>query len=182
LHHGTLLFNTNIEVLRQCIRPEHSGYDDKSVKSADSSITNLKDHLPENTSLQDFREMLKMQLRIDFPETEEYRFDQEDINNIRQLAQDKYMTNEWNFEYAPKYHLTKDMPVQRQLSYDMQVEKGRIVKLKFYRKDKATLTELSKKLINTLHHPKEIEDVLISFNFAEEKLTFDPDEFLSGLF
>jgi len=61
LHHGTLLFNTDLQQLRKCIRPDHRHYHDRSVRSVDSRITNLIDHLPKGMDMTAFREHTRHQ-------------------------------------------------------------------------------------------------------------------------
>ena len=49
LHHGTILFDSDLEQLRKCIRPLHDHYNDRSVRSKDSRIINLRELLPAST-------------------------------------------------------------------------------------------------------------------------------------
>ena len=45
LHHGTLLFNSNLYMLKNSLNVEPGVYKDKAVKSKRSSVTNILEHL-----------------------------------------------------------------------------------------------------------------------------------------
>lgn len=171
LHHGTLLFNTDLITLRKCIRPEHRDYVDMSIRSNDSSITNLVDHLPPGFSIDDFRKMLIDQIKEDYPEIVEYSFDERDIESIQVLAESKYSTEEWNFSYSPKYELQKTFTLGGEdIMMEMKTEKGFIQEIAFHSGTKKVWEELSQQLIQTLHHPEKISrkleqmDVVTEFN------------------
>ncbi len=182
LHHGTLLFNTDPELLRKCIRPAHTGYLDKSVRSADSETTNLIDHLPEDYNMQDFRETLITQVKIDFSGVSTYIFSKEDKIAIRKLVNEKYSGMEWNFGYSPRYKLEREIWVRDDvLKVVISAEKGRITSLEI-RKDGKILKEISESLIGCMHHPAPILDVLNKINFAQFMKGIEPEAFVAGLF
>jgi lipoate-protein ligase A len=183
LHHGTLLFNSKLEDLRKCIRPEHKNYNDKSVKSVDSKITNLSDHLPPNMQMEDFRNLLIQQIRIDFPGIIEFEFSAGDKENIRKLADEKYSSKAWNFAYSPKYDLIKDIQIAgRNYRLQLSSEKGRISKMSIAMDEEEIMQEISVALVHTLHHPKEINDVLNNTKFADHLNKEGREEFIRGLF
>lgn len=157
LHHGTLLFNTDLTLLRKCIRPEHRDYVDMSIRSNDSSITNLVEHLPPGFSIDDFRKMLIDQIKEDHPEIVEYSFNERDKKLIQELAETKYSTDEWNFSYSPKYELQRTFKLGgEEIRMDMKTEKGFIREISFHEGTVQVWQELSQALKHTLHHPEKI--------------------------
>jgi len=182
LHHGTLLFDTDPALLRKCIRPEHTGYRDKSVRSADSKTTNLVDHLPENFNLADFRQALIKQVKLDFPEIRRYNFSEADRLGIRKLVEEKYAGIEWNFGYSPGYTLEREIWFRDEaVKLVLKTEKGRISALQIT-KEGTILKEISDMLTGLMHHPEPILDVLNKINFAKFMKNTEPEAFVAGLF
>lgn len=91
LHHGTLLFDTNLEVLEKVLIQNEIKVKAKGVKSIRARVTNIKEHT--SISSKDFFEGLKNYLQADF---EGYNFSKQDELNINKLINEKYSTYEWN--------------------------------------------------------------------------------------
>ncbi len=183
LHHGTLLFDSDLVALRKCIRPAHSGYTDRSIRSADSHIRNLSEHLPEKMNMQQFRDTLVEQVKEDFPGISEQHFSTQDRKAIQELIENKYASMEWNFEYSPKYELIKEFKLGEELiKLEMRCEKGKIKQVAFYKGDQAAYTELARTLSNELHHPGSISEALKKNHFAEKHSGIDLHELMNGLF
>jgi len=183
LHHGTLLFNSNHDNLRKCIRPKHQGYNDKSVRSVDSRVTNLIDHLPTGFDMDTFRAALTKQLTEDFPGTNSIEFSNDDKQAIRAMVEEKYGRMEWNFGYSPRYALKKKFFLsETEIEIDIKTEKGRISYISFEEGRNAELNILSDMLLGIMHHPASIKDVLNSFKFTKIRGDKMPDELLAGLF
>lgn len=177
LHHGTLLFDSNLDELRRCIRPSHQDYTDKSIKSVDSSISNLRDHLPRHIDIIGFKEQIIMQATEDFPNIKEYGFSQGDIDQIKVLVSEKYATEEWNFAYSPKYQLKRNVDLgSLDIDIEMHCEKGHIKEVQFNTDTGRIWPDLSDKLKSTLHHPSYVldilknEEALIQTNISIDKL------------
>ena len=183
LHHGTILFSSNLERLRKCIRPAHSNYSDKAIRSAESSIANITDHLPEKMNLDKFRKILINQIKLDFPGIAGYSFSMEDKQKIRKLVHDKYSSPDWNFGYSPKYSLSNEITFREEkYRIDLRTENGLIREIRFSNKGSEVFTRLSRHLKNVLHHPKTIKDVFLSINFAMGTDHSNPDELIAALF
>ncbi len=54
LHHGTLLFASDIADISGALRIAPEKYQDKAVKSVSKRITNISSHLPEPMAVTDF--------------------------------------------------------------------------------------------------------------------------------
>ncbi len=182
LHHGTLLYNTDPENLRNCITPAHTAYDDKSVRSVDSKTTNLAEHLPGDFSMEDFKNALIRQAMLDFPDVSTYSFTEKDRIAIQKLVDDKYSGLEWNFGYSPKYGLNRDMWIGDQpVKISLKTEKGRISSLQV-NIDGKNMDGLFARLVGIMHHPGPVLDVLNKFNFASMIKSISPEAFLTALF
>lgn len=183
LHHGTLLFNTDLEILRKCIRPEHKGYEDKSVRSADSSITNLSDHLPDNFNIHDLKDLITEQARHDFPGIKEYTFSRDDLESIQKLADEKYKTIEWNYGYSPGYKFQKSLMIAgRMYGLELESKNGRIHNISLSGEQAENFNPLFNALSNAYHHPEIIEDIILNPKFANVLSEKDATDFILGIF
>ncbi len=95
--HGTLLFDSDVLVLENALKPNKLKMQSKGIKSVRSRVTTLKDKL--NMSLSEFRKGLENKF-LTF--SEPYEFSEKDLIEIEKLVKEKYSTTEWNIGYSPK--------------------------------------------------------------------------------
>ena len=65
LHHGTLLFDSDMGMVAGALRVDPAKFQSKSAKSVRSRVGNIRDHLPEGTTLAEFWAGLLMELTRD---------------------------------------------------------------------------------------------------------------------
>lgn len=98
MHHGTLLFDTDTNVLTSALNPNKLKMQSKGIKSVRSRVVNLKEYLPDFTVGK-----LKDGLKEKFlTVADNYEFNQVDINAIEKLVAEKYSRYEWNIGRSPK--------------------------------------------------------------------------------
>ncbi len=105
LHHGTILFNTDLNALEELLIQNDIKVLSKGVKSIRARVTNIKEYLP-NTTCNEFLKGLSDYLKKDLTP---YSFSEQDILNINKLVNDKYSTYEWNIGKSPKGNLRIDL-------------------------------------------------------------------------
>ncbi len=103
LHHGTLLFNSNLDELEKVIRPAGAQINDKSIKSVRATVTNLADKLKNTLTIKEFREQLSSFLINFYGVAKTYSFTLHDMEAIKMLINEKYGTADWNYGYSPAY-------------------------------------------------------------------------------
>lgn len=99
LHHGSILYNTDLEMLTNCLKNTPSRYSGKNVKSRRSVVTNIAKHLSSHIDIAEFQEQFVSELAVKC----RFILDNNDIKNISQLAKEKYRTPEWNVLYNANY-------------------------------------------------------------------------------
>ena len=103
MHHGTLLFSSDIVNLSDALISKPIKFSDKAVKSVSSRITNISDYLDNSLSVIDFKDKIfEYVTRHDENKKITYLSDEE-IKYIEDLRESKYSTWEWNFGKSPKY-------------------------------------------------------------------------------
>ncbi len=122
IHHGTILFNCNLEALHESIKPPVTEYKDKAVKSIRSKVTNisgflkppvagmfdrgsndLKDSGDNDIDIKDFAGYILHEVLDSFGNAYVYEFTDQDIASINGLAGSKYSGWEWNYGYSPPF-------------------------------------------------------------------------------
>ncbi|MBQ7340253.1 MAG: lipoate--protein ligase [Clostridia bacterium] len=124
LHHGTLLFDSNMNALTKALKENKLKIESKGIKSIRARVTNIKEHLKEPITIGEFISGLKDYLKKDL---EEYKFTEIDLREINKLKEQKYSTFEWNVGSSPKGKITFiekfDFGI---LSLNFDLTKGRI--------------------------------------------------------
>ena len=106
LHHGTILFNSDLSVIGEALHVDRSKITAKGIPSVRSRVTNLLPYFPEGTTLSDFRTALLSHLLAEEP-GEEYVFSEKDLSAIRRLQDERYNRWEWNYGRSPACTLKK---------------------------------------------------------------------------
>ena len=108
LHHGTLLFSSDLDKVSEVLTVDPRKIRTKAVSSVRSRVANISEFLPDDSGMTalDFISVLetyfieKMSCKL-LPLTEE------ENRNINTLAASKYRTWQWNYGNSPKYSFSK---------------------------------------------------------------------------
>ncbi len=105
LHHGTLLFASEIEDLSAALKPRESKFEGKGVKSVVSRVTNIAHHLPEPMTVETFKEHLQREVASG---AVVHELSPSEVAEIECLADEKYRTWDWNFGSSPDYSFQRE--------------------------------------------------------------------------
>lgn len=106
LHHGTILFNTDVSVLAKALTPDPEKVQSKGIKSVSSRVVNLSELVPEGIDATRLTSLISDEVREMYGASE-YELSEAELKRAEKLANEKYRTWEWNFGYSPKYTFTK---------------------------------------------------------------------------
>lgn len=185
LHHGSLLFSCNLDHLSNSLNVDPAKFQDKSVKSVSSRVTNISNHLKTTLSIADFKEILMQHILESNKDSKLYTFSDYDIRGINDLAQNKYSTWEWNFGESPKYNFTRKKKYKFGLvEFNLDVKNGIIDKAKIFGDffGKYDIIPIETALIGAKHSPEHIRKVLSSFNINDYFSNISIDDLIEGLF
>jgi lipoate-protein ligase A len=162
LHHGTLLFNSDLENLGQAIKVIPGKYESKAVQSNRSQVANISSFLKREMGIKDFIEFL-IHVQLEKGGNEIYDITDSDAEIIQELATDKFETWDWNWGYSPKYSFKSELEIEgKTLSVQLSVKKGRIEECKlsgdYFLFDEAK--QISAKLQGKKHFYEDVNDVL----------------------
>jgi len=127
LHHGTLLFNSDLKNLGQAIKVVPGKYESKAVQSNRSPVANISQFLKNPMTTGEFVQFL-LDVQIENSENRLYFLNENDIQTIEKLSTEKFKTWEWNFGYSPRYSFKNEVEIEgKLLKIEMQGERGIIV-------------------------------------------------------
>ncbi len=174
LHHGTLLVNAQLNKLNEAIRVDGKNYSDKAVQSIRSEVANISALLSGDLSIASLTKLIFDHVQTVFPGTCFSALSQREINDIQQLANDKYKTWEWNFGYSPNYTFLNEKEIKGDLwKLEMRVESGLIKAVQLTKNGKtATVSQKVMTLLNgKKHNFVEINEIIRKTDIPAELLT-----------
>lgn len=105
LHHGTLLFDANLEALEDIsVRGKNECVQTKGTQSAICSVTNIRAHLTNDMDVMTFMERLLEQMA---PGGERLVLSKEQLREVRKLREEKYCSWEWTWGRTPAFSYEK---------------------------------------------------------------------------
>lgn len=168
LHHGTLLFTSDLNLLSEVLNVNPLKLKTKGISSVKSRVTNIGQYSA--ISPEEF-----CNLMLKSADGELYQLTDHDLCEIEKLKKEKYDTWEWNFGYSPKHSLTAEKRFDCGIiSAGLDAKEGIITAIKFSgdffgRKD---ISELENAIIGSRHLYSDI------FSRLE---TFPVSDYISGL-
>ena len=130
LHHGTLLYNSDLENLGNAIQVVPGKYTSKAVQSNRSVVVNISEFLENPAPIDDF---IRMILRYQLDSSDEnrpFKIPEHEEEIIRNLSSEKFETWEWQFGYSPAYLFSNEgIWKGKSLYLQFIAEKGKITDL-----------------------------------------------------
>lgn len=111
IQHGTILFDSNMNVLSDALKINPLKYKDKAVKSNRSRVINLKEYADEAITIDHLKLALINEMMLDNVQGKIYELSSEDIQGVEKLINDKYGTWDWNFGFSPKYNFNNAIKI-----------------------------------------------------------------------
>ncbi|MFV0350885.1 MAG: lipoate--protein ligase [Oscillospiraceae bacterium] len=129
LHHGSLLFDTNLENLVRSITVSNEKIVQKGITSVRQRITNIRPHLTQNIDTLAFKQqMLDILLCA---EDTQYTLTANDIERARQIGEEKFKSWDWCFGRSPSMDLVRGNRFEGgRIDFHLKLEKGKITACK----------------------------------------------------
>lgn len=131
VHHGSLLFDTDIEQMVASTTVDDYKITSKAIKSVRDRVTNISEHLKEKMSAEQFKEI--MVRHIMNGSTDVYELTEEDDRRIRALAGEKFRAWERIYGANPKFNIDRmGRFAGGKMQFKLDVRKGRIESANVY--------------------------------------------------
>lgn len=170
IQHGTILFDSNMDVLSDALKINPLKYKDKAVKSNRSRVINLKEYVADTVTVADLKQTLIEEMMAKNEGATRYTLTNEDLLGVEELVQTKYQTWDWNFGFSPKYSFQNAIKIPAgfiEIHLDV-VRGGQIEAAKIFGDFFAShpIEELEQQLIGLNHNETAIRHLLDSIDLT----------------
>lgn len=171
LHHGTLLFRSSLEMLRNSLRKDTSCYTSRAVSSNPSSVMNLYEMMNCIQDMNEFRTLMVSYFLKNYPDIVPYELKPSETEKAESLAHSKYRSWEWNWAYGPEYSFRNSFELSGEYhTCSLTVQDGIIRECNITGSNQ--MSNISKKLPGIRHMVNDLSEVLKKENvfLTEEEI------------
>ena len=160
--HGSLLYDTNLELLVRVLQTDPEKISSKAISSIRARVVNLCEYFKPKISPENFFERLKIHM-FDSGGIKRHDFTKEEIERINLIKAEKYANPEWITGAAPKFcfHKSRHFTAGK-LEIFLDVERGIIKSCKIFGDFLGIypVEELEQKLTNAPHEFAALDEIL----------------------
>ncbi|MDD3788267.1 MAG: lipoate--protein ligase [Petrimonas sp.] len=185
MHHGCLLFDTDLSVLSKALEAPKDKIESKSTKSVRSIVDNILPNLPEKISVNEFSDKLLAHMRSKFPRMQEYTFSEEELAEIEQIRSTKFGTWDWNFGHSPKFDIERQSRFTAgKIQVFADVEDSVIRQIRFYGTffgNNSNLSDVEDALKGVKYNSEAVREALSAINYNDYFAGFSLDELTKAI-
>ncbi len=168
LHHGSILFDADLDKMNEALRVCTNKIFSKSVKSVKERVINIKPFLnnPDMTSEEFKNEMLNIITK----NMETISISKKHIPIIKKIEQTKFSTWEWNYGKSPEFDITKrTTTIGGTIVVNLNVKDGLIIDCKvngdfFFNGD---IDDFTNSLVGCKYEKTAIHSQILETNYAD---------------
>lgn len=166
MHHGTLLFNADLDAIRRLIRRPDHPYQSKAIASNPVEVANISSLSNTSVSFGNFNILLQEYLIKHLTISEIRGFSQDEISAIQKLVLEKYATDQWNFGYSPDYTFEKQVALGTvNFRISLEVKRGIITDVLV--DGSREFSQLPGLMRGKAHTPACLRDIILSSGISE---------------
>lgn len=183
--HGTLLFDSNLDDVVEALNVKLDKIESKGIKSIRSRVANITEFLKESISIEDFKNELLKNIFGSSKDYPVYNLTSKQWREVRDLAEKKYRSWDWNFGRSPEFNIQK---IHRfdfgQIDARIHVKDGIIQELRIFGDflGHGEMREVEEKLVGKKYMEDDIEKALEGINLKEYIGIEDSKELAKFLF
>ncbi len=184
LHHGTLLFNTDMSNLVKALKVKELKIKSKGIKSIRSRVANIKDYINKNMTIYEFKDYLIKNFSRS-SEISEYLLTDYDLAYVNKKAEEKFSTWDWNWGESPEFEIQKIKKFHFGLiDLRLNIKGGCIKNCKIYGDffAKEDITSLEQQLIDIPYKEENIKLTLSEINLNDYFSNITINEFVKFVF
>lgn len=133
MHHGTIMFDSDLDMVAAVLNVAGDKFQSKAAQSVKSRVTNVKDFLTNETTLEKFGDLL-VSFIFGADSVETHRWTEAELLEVERIKEARYSQWAWNYGYSPAYTVVKERRVEGcgKIEVHMNTKDGKIVGVKFY--------------------------------------------------
>lgn len=130
MHHGTILFDTNLADMEQALTVDSAKISSKGVKSVRSRVTNIAEHISSPVTIDEFQGILSNTIDLNRACRE---LTPSELSAVESLRDNKFSTWEWIYGSSPRFNVRKSQRFNwGSIDFRINVTKGMITDCKIY--------------------------------------------------
>jgi lipoate---protein ligase len=183
--HGTLLFDSEIENVVSALNVRMDKIESKGIKSIRSRVTNIREHLDEDMTMEEFKETLLVYLFEEFDSIPKYELTESDWTEIRKISRERYANWDWNYGKSPKFNVElSNRFAAGSIDIRLHIVKGIIQESKIFGDffGVGEVSDIENKLNGVRYDRQEIEKVLEDIDLKHYFGNVSRQEFLDLLY
>lgn len=127
MHHGTLLFDSDLSVLSSVTGNARTGVISKSIKSNPAPVANIRPYLKDDMDIYEFAAEIRLALCRE--KIRPVIFDNAELSEISRIAE-KYRSFEWNFARSPAFCVEHEDTIgEKRVKFVLNSKNGLITSL-----------------------------------------------------
>ncbi len=167
MHHGTFLYNTDLDRLEKVIHPGNGHIFDKSIKSIRATAGNIAGYLENPVTTETFMQRLELFLKDYYHISTTVDLTPEEQQAIEKLVEEKYSRWAWNMGYSPKYAIRGERDTEYgKFHVALEVKDGKIADIQLVFEGKK-LKKTEQKLLGQRHDKLYLRKILADNRFSE---------------
>ncbi len=181
LHHGTLLFDSNMSTLQAVLNVDKTKLISKGISSVRSRVTNIKSELNTSMSVSDFWQGILEGLG----NPEEYTLTKSQLEEVKKIQTEIYSAWDWNVGGEPAFSFSDEHRFPAGLlTLDYNVEKGKISSCKISGDflGLSDICDLEEALKGTSFEPSAVRSCLNKINLPLYLGEISADNFIYCMF
>lgn len=185
LHHGTLLFSSNMTDLSGALKVKPIKFEGKGVKSVVSRVTNISEHLSTPLDIIEFKDLIMEHIMSINSGESVHELTDKEIAVISRMRDEKYSTWEWNFGSSPNYGFASQRKYAGgNVEFNLNVEKGIIKEIRLFGDffGKNDVSEIENALRGARHSEEDIKKALSRFEINNYFANISLDDLVAGMF
>ncbi|MDM5336878.1 lipoate--protein ligase [Fictibacillus enclensis] len=183
--HGTLMFDSEIENVVSALNVKMDKIQSKGIKSIRSRVTNIRDHLDQDMTMDEFKQTLLAYLFEKFEEVPRYELTEVDWEKIYKISEQRYDNWDWNYGKSPKSNVElSNRFAGGSVEVKLQIERGIMRECKIYGDffGVGDVHDIEERLIDKRYDREEIEKAIKDINMRHYFGNVTKEEFLDLLY
>lgn len=181
LHHGSILFDADLDKMNESLRVCTNKIFSKSIKSVKERVTNIKPFLnnPDMTSEEFNNEMLSIATK----NMEIISIPKEHIPIIKKIEEKKFLSWDWNYGKSPEFNINKRTTTSGgSVIVNLNVKDGIIIDCKlngdfFF---SANIDDFTNRLIGCKYERTAIYNLILETNYSDSFYLISIDELVDS--
>ena len=181
MHHGCLLFNSDLTVLEKALIVPKDKIKSKGVKSVRSQVKNISYFLDQEYSMDDFKTFIKDSIKDTYGQIEEVILTAKDHEAIESLRREKFTGWDWVYGKSPAFNLKrKRILSDGDFEVRLTIKHGCIRDIHFYGDffGVSGVESIEKALLGVRYKVESLQDTLKSID-VEPGFKVSKEQFLS---